>query len=158
MRDNYLGLPLFRGRFEYNIDEKNRLAVPARFRDHLTNDSNSQTVIITNFDKCLCAYPLKEWERLENNCQSLPQFDSNVLAFQRYFLSSATECQIDKAGRITIPPFLRDFADLQHSCVLLGNLNRFEIWSKENWDQTFATIAKGFDGMTTAINALGIRI
>ena len=149
---------MFRGRFEHSIDEKNRLAIPARFRESLVAEGNPEPVIVTNLDQCLCAYPLREWERVERLCQSLPQFDANVLAFQRYFLSSATECPIDKAGRITIPPTLRDFARLRHDCIILGNLNKFEIWSKERWDLAFAGMADGFERMTTAINTLGVRI
>jgi MraZ protein len=149
---------VFRGRFEHTIDDKNRIAIPARFRDSLASGGTSEPLIITNLDHCLCAYPLKEWERVESLCQSLPQFDSNVLSFQRYFLSSATECTIDKAGRITIPPTLRDFAELRHDCVILGNLHRFEIWSNERWKTAFAQMSHGFERMTTAINNLGIRI
>lgn len=148
---------MFRGRFEHAIDEKGRLAIPARFRLELGNHEEP-TVIVTNFEKCLVAYPLEEWERLETKLAQLPQFDPKIIAFQRYFISGATECQLDKSGRILIPSTLRQYANLQKDCILLGNLNKFEIWSAETWHPEFNELSAKFHSITESMHAMGIGI
>jgi MraZ protein len=112
---------------------------------------------VTNYDKCLLAYPLKEWEDLEERVDQLA-FDPRVDAFQRFFFSGATECQIDKAGRILIPPSLRDFAGLTHETVIIGKLRKFEIWSKDAWTKEFSEILDQFRPITSALSQLGIKL
>lgn len=148
---------MFRGRFEHAIDEKGRLAIPARFRLELGNQEEP-TVIVTNFEKCLVAYPIEEWERLETKLAQLPQFDPKIIAFQRYFISGATECQLDKSGRILIPSTLRQYANLAKDCILLGNLNKFEIWSAEIWHPEFSELSNKFHSITESMHAMGIVI
>lgn len=148
---------MFRGRFEHSLDEKGRLAIPARFREFLNSRSRpAEAVIVTNFDRCLVAYPLPEWETLEDRFSKLPQFDPNVSAFQRYFLSGASECPIDKGGRILLPPTLREFAKIERDCIVAGQLGKFEIWAKEIWDNEFQELSGKFASMTTALSNLGI--
>ncbi len=148
---------MFRGRFEHAIDDKGRLAVPARFRSEL-GGQEEPTVVITNFERCLVGYPLDEWERLENRLATLPQFDPKIIAFQRYFISGAAECQIDKAGRILIPATLRQYAGLSRDCVLVGNLNRFEIWAAETWGQEFDALSSRFQSITESMHSLGVGL
>lgn len=149
---------MFRGRFEHTIDDKGRLAIPAKFRQDVLGDSDEGSVIVTNFDRCLSAYPLREWEALETKLASLPQFDPKVVAFQRYFISGATECPIDKAGRILIPQNLRQLAGIERDCIIAGQLKKFEIWSAENWQREFACIADQFGGITETMSGFGVTL
>ena len=105
---------MFRGRFEHAIDNKGRTSIPSKFRE----------ILITNYDACLWAYPVAEWQIIENKVAALPQFKPEVKALQRMFISAATECPIDKQGRILIPPTLRDYAGLSKEIVFVGMTKR----------------------------------
>jgi MraZ protein len=148
---------MFRGRFDHSLDEKGRLAVPARFRDLILKDREDATLVITNFDQCLSAYPLEEWERLEKKVAELPPFDPKVIAFQRYFIAGATECPFDKAGRVLIPASLRQFATIDRDCVIVGQLNKFEIWSTDRWSNTMRQLSD-FSTMANTMAELGLRL
>ena len=149
---------MFRGRFEHAIDEKGRLAIPSRYRELLSQSSTPNTVIITNFDKCLAAYSLETWEKLEKAIGEMPQFDPNVVGFLRYFVSGASECNLDKSGRVLIPANLRDVAQLNTNCVIAGSLHKFEIWSENIWQSEFASLSDQFLGLNKAMGELGIRL
>jgi MraZ protein len=126
-------MDMFRGRFEYTIDSKGRISIPAKFRDVL-NGKDTNGIFVTNeFDGCLVAYPIEEWRKLEEKVSNLNDISKEVKDFQRFFISSAVQCHIDKQGRILIPPALRDYAQLRKDVVFVGMLSKFEIWSKENW-------------------------
>ncbi len=98
---------MFRGRFEHTIDFKGRVSIPAKFRD-LLSEKYDDRVIITNFDRCLVAFPYEEWRSVEDKIGSLSMVKREVKAFQRFFISGATELPIDRLGRVLIPPTLRD--------------------------------------------------
>jgi MraZ protein len=150
---------MFRGRHEYTLDDKGRLAVPTRFRDSIERDSDdNQTVVLTNFDRCLVAYPMKEWAALEDKIMSLPQFDPRTISFQRFFVSSANECILDKAGRILIPPTLRQYAGIEREAVILGSINKFEIWSKARWALEQESISANLADFAASAAQHGIRL
>lgn len=152
------GIVVFRGCFEHTIDEKGRLAIPSRFRQDLLVHGEDAPLIVTRFHQCLAAYPLNEWEQLEAKIEALPQFDPKVVAFKRYFLSAAAECPVDKAGRILVPNNLRQGADLSHECVVVGQLRRFEIWSKTAWERENAGLADQFFSITGSLAESGIKL
>jgi len=127
---------MFRGRFEHTIDVKGRTSVPSKFREILAGQFDER-LIITNFDNCLWAYPVAEWQQIEQKVAALPQFKEEVKALQRFFISAATECPIDKQGRLLVPPTLREYAGLDKDIVLVGMTKRIEIWSKERWLSEF---------------------
>jgi MraZ protein len=126
---------MFRGHFEHAIDAKGRTSLPARFRDALEVPSGDVALILTPalFDPCLHCYPLKAWEELEAKIAALPQFEPNVVAFRRKYLSAAVECELDKQGRILVPPSLREHADLHKEVLWAGMGATAELWSKERW-------------------------
>jgi MraZ protein len=146
---------MFRGWYEHTMDAKGRVSVPSRFREILAERS-AETLIVTNFDRCLVAYPREEWERLEQKASSLPQLKREVKAFQRFFISAATECPLDGQGRILIPPTLRQYADLQKDVVLVGMLKKIEIWSKLRWREVFNQSQKSFEEISDVLADLGI--
>ena len=141
---------MFRGRFEHNLDVKGRLSVPSKFREILATNYDEK-LIVTNFDNCLWAYPAGEWNKVEAKVASLPQFKDEVKALQRVFISAATECPLDRSGRILIPQTLRDYAAIEREIVLVGMINRIEIWSKERWNAVF-------DAALTSLSTLGDKL
>ncbi len=124
---------MFLGEYQHSIDEKGRMIIPAKFRETL-----GQTFIVTRgLDHCLFIYPHEEWSVLEQKLKALPLMKSDARAFTRFFFSGATECELDKQGRVNIPGHLRDYAKLDKECVVIGVSNRVEIWSKDIWQAYF---------------------
>ena len=146
---------MFRGRFEHIIDPKGRVSIPAKFRE-LVVEKYDDRLILTNFDRCLVAYPYQEWMVLEERVSSLSMVKKEVKSFQRFFISGATECPIDKLGRILIPPTLRDHAQLEKSVIFAGMLKKFEIWSKERWLEEIKRSQEDFEGTGAALAELGL--
>lgn len=132
---------MFMGEFQHNIDTKGRLIIPAKFRDEL----GAQFVITRGMDGCLFGYPLTEWQKLEKKLQSLPLTKKDARAFVRFFYSAATETELDKQGRVTLPLTLREYATLTKNCVIIGVSNRIEIWNEEKWQEFSAETAENFD-------------
>jgi MraZ protein len=146
---------MFRGRFEHIIDSKGRVSIPAKFRE-LIVEKYDDRLILTNFDRCLVAYPYEEWKVLEERVSSLSMVKKEVKSFQRFFISGATECPIDKLGRILVPPTLRDHAQLEKSVVFAGMLKKFEIWSKERWIEEIKRSQEDFEGTGATLAELGL--
>ena len=124
-------LAVFKGTYRHRIDTKGRLPVPAVFRRALGDES---AVVVTLLDQCLAVYPPAEWARLEEQLSALPAFSKQVKGLTRLLLSRAADCEIDVQGRILLPPALREAAELVRDAVVVGVLNRFEIWSPDSWD------------------------
>jgi MraZ protein len=132
---------MFMGEYQHSIDEKGRIIIPAKFRDAL----GSSFVITRGLDSCLFVYPAAEWAVLEQKLKSLSLMKSDARAFTRFFFSGATECELDKQGRVNIPNNLCEHAKLNKDCVVLGVSNRVEIWSKENWESYFQQSEASFN-------------
>lgn len=146
---------MFRGRFEHTIDAKGRVSIPAKYRELLSEKSDN-CIMITNFDRCLMAFPLDEWQVWEEKVTSMSMVKKEATAFQRFFLSGAQECSIDKLGRILVPPTLRSYAKLEKNVVFVGLGKRFEIWSKERWEEELRRSQENFEGMREALSDLGL--
>jgi len=145
----------FRSRSEHTLDSKGRLNIPSRFREVL-REVFTETLIVTNWKKSLKAYPVAEWERVEEKlimeAPGLPGFSD----FVRYVISGVTECPLDKQGRILVPGFLRSEFGFGKDVVLNGMLNHFEIWDKGTWqDETRRTRDK-FEDFQQGLSSLGI--
>ena len=148
---------MFRGRYEHSIDSKGRTSLPSKFREILSLKYSDDRLIVTSFlDPCLLAFPVVEWQMIEEKFRSLPRFDPNVTRLKRLLVSGATECAVDRNGRILIPPVLRDFAGLEKDVVWAGVVDRIEIWSKENWEQAFATSREQLGDLGSALGSLGL--
>ena len=146
---------MFRGRFEHIIDSKGRISIPAKYRELLA-EKHDERLIITNFDRCLVAYPYEEWRNVEEKIGSLSMVKKEAKVFQRFFVSGAAECPIDKLGRILIPPTLRSYARLERDVVFAGMLKKFEIWSKERFLEEIKGAEENFDAMAETLAALGL--
>ncbi len=120
---------MFMGEYLHTIDGKGRLIVPAKFREAL----GDSFITTKGLDHCLFVYPTEEWQALEQKLRALPFTQPDVRAFVRFFFSGATECEVDKQGRILIPANLREYAQLEKDVVLVGVSTRVEIWSQILW-------------------------
>ena len=122
---------MFMGEYNHTIDAKGRLIIPARFRELL----GEEFILTKGLDGCLSIYPMDAWEAFETKLRALPLTNKNARTFTRFFVAGATNCELDKQGRILVPQTLREFAGLEKEVVLTGNLDRIEIWSKEKWSE-----------------------
>ena len=120
---------MFMGEYNHTIDAKGRMIVPSKFREQLGNEF----VVTKGLDGCLFVYPNEEWHNIEEKFRNVPLTTKDARKFSRFFFAGAATCELDKQGRILIPPVLREFADLQKDVVSVGVLSRIEIWSKDNW-------------------------
>lgn len=143
---------MFIGEYIYSIDEKKRLAIPVKFRKAL----GKQAVITRGIDNCLVIYPLSEWEKLAKKLESLPSSRLDARGFARIMLSGAVDVELDKAGRILIPDYLKDYAILQKNVAILGLSNRIEIWDEEKWQQYKEKTEKEVGDIAGGLQQLGI--
>ena len=117
------------GEYEHSLDVKGRLIMPAKLRQDI-----GETFIITKgLDGCLFVFSQNEWNNFEEKLKSLPLSDKNARNFVRFFLSGATECEVDKQGRFLITSNLREYALLEKEAVITGVGTRIEIWNKDKW-------------------------
>ena len=145
---------LFEGRSRHSLDEKGRLAIPARFKEVLEKRGDS-SLVVTNLNNCLVAFAGDDWQRIKDKAVNLPMFDSAANIYFRYFVSGAIKCSL-KQGRILIPPDLRELAGLKKEVVLVGHLTRFEIWDRDRWEEEFERAKKAFPGASQSLSDLGI--
>lgn len=125
----------FRGINAINMDTKGRIAIPKKYRESIAEASDNQLVATIDLHSpCLLIYTLDEWEIIERKLMSLPNVDPQARLYQRLLLGHATEMEMDAQGRVLLPPMLREHAKLEKSAVLLGQGNKFELWSQEAWD------------------------
>jgi len=121
---------MFLGEYKHNVDEKNRLALPAKFRAEL-----KQGVVVTRgLDGCLFVYNKVEWTKLVQKIAELPLTQSKARTFARMMLMGAMEVKLDKLGRIVLPDYLKKFAGLKKKVIVGGVFNRIEIWDEVRWE------------------------
>lgn len=146
---------MFRGRFEHAIDDKGRLSIPSRFREVLAK-RRERVLVLAAFDACLAAFPLKEWNLLEEQIRKQGMFRKEIRDFMRVFYSAATESALDAQGRILIPPALRERAALDREVVLAGLMNRIEIWDRAAWQRLERERGGSFEEIAAKLGELGL--
>ncbi|MEJ5359462.1 MAG: division/cell wall cluster transcriptional repressor MraZ [Desulfobacterales bacterium] len=124
---------MFRGSSYHTIDDKGRIVIPSRFRE-LIRSEDGEGLMISRMDRCLVAFPMSSWVRLEERILKLAEKSEVMRRFRRVFIGGAHECVCDKQDRLLIPPALRQYAGLNKEIVLVGVLDHFEIWSRENYE------------------------
>ena len=117
------------GEYEHSLDVKGRLILPAKIRE----DMGDKFIVTKGLDGCLFGFSQNEWTNFEEKLKTLPLTNKNARDFVRFFLSGATECEIDKQGRFLITSNLREYAKLEKDTVIIGVGTRIEIWDKEKW-------------------------
>ena len=126
---------MFCGVFVLFLDAKGRMAMTAKYRDRLQEACSGKLIITVARDHCMLLYPLPEREVIELKLVNLPRFNPQARRLQRLLIGHATEVDLDGAGRIFLPPPLREFAELYMRVVLIWHGNKFELWNETNWDE-----------------------
>ncbi|WP_439241358.1 division/cell wall cluster transcriptional repressor MraZ [Lonepinella sp. BR2474] len=152
---------MFRGATAVNLDTKGRLAIPTRYRPEILEQDQGQMVCTVDIrQSCLLLYPLSEWETIEQKLLALSNFDPAQRSLQRVMLGYATECELDSAGRILVSAPLRQHAKLEKNIMLVGQLNKFEIWSEAEWhaqiEQDMALGSSGQFALSDALKTLSL--
>ena len=119
------------GEYIHSLDSKGRLIMPAKLRE----DMGEKFIITTGLDGCLFGFSMPEWKKFEDKLKTLPITNKNARNFVRFFLSGATECELDKQGRFLIASKLRAVAALDKDIAIIGAGTRIEIWNKEKWEE-----------------------
>lgn len=144
---------MFYGEYEHTIDAKGRLIIPAKLREAL----GDHFIITKGLDGCLFVYPMDQWVAFEEKLQALPLNQPQARWIARYFFSGATECELDKQGRVMLPPNLREHGQLVKDVIITGAGNRLEIWAKETRGQYLAE-SQSPEDMAVHMSDLGFRI
>ncbi|MCC2605379.1 division/cell wall cluster transcriptional repressor MraZ [Planctobacterium marinum] len=127
---------MFRGANAINLDTKGRVTIPTRYRQSLLDDCQGQLVCtIDTQQPCLLLYPLSEWEEIELKLSRLSSMNPHERRLQRLLLGYANEGEMDKNGRFLLSAPLRQHAELTKEIMLVGQLNKFEIWNTSTWEQ-----------------------
>ena len=124
----------FLGEFECKIDDKGRVRVPSTLLKQLGEAEKDGFVVNRGFEKCLCLYPQKEWEKISKEINGLNLYVKKNRDFVRYFFRGATEMSLDASERLLIPKQLLEYIDGKKDLVLFAYFNRIEIWAKEQYD------------------------
>lgn len=143
---------MFYGEYQHSVDAKGRVIVPSKFRDGL----GEKFIVTKGLDNCLFAYSAEEWSNLETKLKSLPFTDKDVRAFVRFFFAGATECEVDKQGRILLPQNLREYAGLDKDIYVIGVSTRVEIWDKAKWESYSGDENMSADNIAEKMAMLGI--
>lgn len=145
----------FTGEFFYSLDNKGRINIPAKFRTSLSPDNDSTFIITKGMDSCIVAYPATEWRKVEDGLRQLSSASRVYRSFIRSTVRYATPAKMDKQGRIQISPALRDFAGLDSEVIIIGVVNKIEIWNPEKLKEMESsmppTVQEEFDNLAEKI-------
>lgn len=141
------------GEYRHTIDDKGRVSIPVKFRNELGN-----IFVISKGigEDCLFVFTLLEWRRLEEKIRKLPLTDKKARRFSRYLIGGASECEIDKQGRVILPQYLREYASLKKDVVLVGLTTRVEIWDIDLWNHYNDPDNEEFGNIEDDMESLGI--
>jgi len=143
---------MFIGEYQHNLDDKGRLAIPAKFRAKLAKGA----VVTKGLDNCLFLYTAAEWEKLATKLANLTISKANTRAFSRLMLAGAMDVQLDKQGRIILPEYLRKFGNLKKKTILAGLYSRLEIWDEDNWNKYKKGTEKQSTDIAEALEGLDV--
>ena len=143
---------MFLGEYEHNMDDKGRLAIPARFREEL----GEGVVVTRGFDRCLMGFPRPIWEQLAQQVSGLSLGQGEARNLRRLLFSGAADMQLDRQGRILIPQNLREYAGLGDQVIVAGLNTHFEIWANARWNEVLDTLDVNASAIAEQLAALGI--
>lgn len=143
---------MFMGEFDHTVDEKGRVAIPAKFRGSFTDG----LVITRGLDRCLWVYTAAEWAELAEKIAKLPLTQADARSFARLMFSGANDVDLDRQGRVVIPAYLREYARIQNDVVIIGVNTRLEIWARESWHQVRAQVEQEGEFIAEHLASLGI--
>ncbi|KPL04057.1 MAG: hypothetical protein AMJ90_02030 [candidate division Zixibacteria bacterium SM23_73_2] len=135
----------FKGTYKYSVDEKGRVNIPAKFRKSTSSTTHDVFVLTRGLEGCLFVYPVEEWEKVEEKLKRLEFTQKKTRLFERHLLPNASDAVLDRQGRITIPTNLLEFARIKKEVLILGVLERIEIWDPEIYNQYLASAEKTYE-------------
>ena len=134
---------MFQGASQVSLDAKGRMAVPARTREPLTLGGTVKLVVTAHPDGCLLLYPAPAWDPIRTQVMSFPSLDRQFSLWKRLLVGFAQDVELDRVGRLLVPPELRDFAHLARDVMFVGQGSHYEIWDLELWNQQLAALRSG---------------
>ena len=140
------------GEYLHTLDSKKRLSLPTKFRKEV----GRKIVITRGLDQCLFMFPQNAWQKIADKIANLPVGQADTRGLSRFILAGAIETEVDGAGRILIPEYLKDFASLKARVVLAGVSDRVELWNEKTWEEYKRRIERGADQMAQTLGDLGI--
>ncbi len=140
------------GEFKHAIDSKKRLSLPARFRKEV----GKEVVITHGLDNCLFVYPIREWIKVSEKLSTLSMGQADTRGFNRFMLAGAMVSDIDSIGRILIPDYLKNFAELKEKVVVIGVHSHMEIWDEDRWIKYKSQIEKQADALAQKLGEIGV--
>ena len=139
------------GEYTHTLDAKRRLSLPSKFRKEI-----GKKVVVTNgLENCLFVYSVKQWEKVTKKLTELSFGQANTRDFNRFMLGGAVESEVDSIGRILIPDFLKDFANLKGKVSVVGVHDRIEIWNEKAWSGYKSRIEKQADVLAEKLGEIG---
>lgn len=143
---------MFIGEFHHNIDDKSRLAIPAKFRDAFREGA----VVTRGLDTCLFLYAKAEWETLAEQFANLPLAQADTRAFARFMLAGAMALEVDTQGRILLPDYLKNYAGISRNVVIAGLYRRLELWDAARWSAYTAKTEASANEIAERLSGLGV--
>ncbi len=140
------------GEYKHSIDSKKRLSLPARFRKEV----GKEVVITHGLDNCLFVYPVKEWSKVTEKLSTLSMGQADTRGFNRFMLAGAMLSDIDSIGRILVPDYLKEFAELKEKVVVIGVHTHIEIWDEDKWTKYKGQIEKQADALAQKLGEIGV--
>ena len=139
------------GSYTHAVDHKGRVNIPTKFRRFLPPEPEDALVLTRGLDGCLFAYPLEEWQVIEEKLRSLPVTQQNARQFIRLLTSQATTVALDKQGRIAIPKPLLDLARIETDIVIIGTLDHFELWNPQDYEHVVNGFGKTYEEIAESV-------
>jgi len=136
---------MFYGEYEHTLDAKDRVIIPAKFREVFKENYVEKFFITRGLDRCLFLFPEEEWHNQEKKFKALSFTRGESRTFNRLYFSGASEVTCDKQGRILIPSYLKSYGEIKENVMMVGVSNRVEIWDKEKWNHYFAQHIASFE-------------
>ena len=128
-------MPSFKGQYEHSVDNKGRVALPAKLRKLLSPDAQDNFTILRGIEPCLYLYPQDEWKRVEDKLSKINSFSRKGRTVKRNFLRFAEDVSLDKQNRISLSSELMDYSRIDSYAIFIGSGERIEIWSPEKLDE-----------------------
>lgn len=144
---------MFYGEHEHTIDKKGRIIIPSKFRDFLKEYDIKRCYITRGLDKCLFLFTEDEWKAQESKFKSVSFTKSEARKFNRLYFSGAVQVECDAQGRILLPKYLKDFAEIKRDIMIIGVSNRIEIWGKEKWHEYYESSKGSFEEIAEKLMA-----
>ena len=136
---------MFYGEYLHSIDRKGRLILPAKFREAAKTHFIEKFFVTRGLDSCLFMFSEEEWRTQENKFKAIPFTKQQARTFNRLYFSAAAEIIFDAQGRILLPQYLKDFAEIKKDVVIVGVSNRIEIWAKDKWSEFYGNSRQCFE-------------